>query len=95
MWLIRDYLLHPKLVWWTLSTPDRLIMHLVLVALFTEFIHKWKIHVVVFMPPFEIYMRIVSHLSDLCHLAHWNLFLLHARLFLIATSNFSLANWTS
>ena len=94
MWLICDYLLHPKLIWRTLSTPYSLILHLILNALIIKLIHKWKIDVVVFMPPFKVYMRIISQLSDLCHLAHWNLFLLHARLFLI-TTNFSLADWTS
>ena len=94
MWLICDNLLHPKLIWRTLSTPDGLILHLDLEAFLIEFIYKWKIDVVVFMPPFKVYMRVISQLSDLCHLAHWNLFLLHARLFLI-TTYFPLADWAS
>ena len=60
MWLICDYLLHPKLIWRTLSTPDCLILRLVLEALFIVFIYKWVIYVVVFMPPFKVHMRIIS-----------------------------------
>ena len=60
MWLICNYLLHPKLIWRTLSTSDCLILHLVLEAFLIEFIHKWKIDIVVFMPPFKVYMGIIN-----------------------------------